>query len=491
MTEHKNGSTPTSIYVLGLDSENPRPGSGGLRVSDEDDSLFAWLRDRHEFTSNPFPPTDTERDGFLQRHFLSLPVFRDCLTLAHSVILGATGSGKSALAWAQTRHFSDTFTARRVLGVTHTVRLPAEGTRPPDRSEYLRQFLESVVRQSFIALAQFGHVLPRLTADPALAAVFADWFDAYLPYLDWRQDLNAAAETESLRQVLTSLDVGFDADAPPAAPGTVNGVWLRKWLALIDDPACEPDSRFALPVAPTEPFDRVRVYVALLIEVGVREVVLAVDGFDPFGDKRPADTIRAFLRPLLGLLRAPGRIPHLFFKLFVPDDIGNANDARTTLELSPSVDVIALKWRREQLRDLLKARLSYASGGVVKSLNQLTNDPANDYDTYVLEGGYRRRGVLTRRARTPREVLDRARILIVAHWMRPASGEAIRDCEFDERSRRWVETKGSAQDNRPVGGQGVPGVPFADAANRPKSERREEWYLGETSKEVTHHVMAF
>lgn len=406
----------------------------------EDEVLAAWLRDNFEFTENPFLATEAERDGFLRRHFLAIPAFSTCLNIGHALVVAAPGSGKTALMLALSRHFADSFAARKVLGVSHKVRVGRSGMWPADPYRTPTDVLESVARRAFVVLSQYGYELPRLTSRPGLSAALATWFDIYLG-VHWRDCLRSAMESGSLEQVIVALAIGFEYDpaAPPLAAGTVSRTWLGTWLALLDDAGCDPDPRFSPQRDADEPRHDLETFINLLVEVGIREVIVGVDGFDPFSGGNPAQVVKRFFAPYRGLLDPPCAVPHLYFKVFLPDDGERRGVFLRNLEVPDGVEIVDLRWGRAQFRALLRARLSLASGGVIRSLNQMLSDSRRDCDRLVIDGGFSGSGRHIARAQTPRQLLDSARMVLVERITRDRRPGMLGESKFDPQSRRLEE----------------------------------------------------
>ena len=80
---------------------------------------------------------------------------------------------------------------------------------------------------------------------------------------------------------------------------------------------------------------------------------------------------------LLPLVRARNVLeaPHLAFKFFLPDRVGNA--LRQAVDLRPDrLCVRDITWDREALRDVVQQRLAYYSNGAVRSLEDLCTSAA-------------------------------------------------------------------------------------------------------------------
>lgn len=379
----------------------------------EDEALFDWLKREYEFVENPFIATDAERDTFLRYHYLAVPAFSECLHRCHTVVVAAPGSGKTALLLALERHFQDSFIARRVLCVTH--RVQTDGTDVPvvDRERTCDSVIRSLARYAFVALAQFGYALKNDLGGQYVRNL-AGWFDQYLSATTWRSDLREGIETGSLRQILSTLSFEVDESLPPALEGTISSSWLRTW----HDALTREKSTQISTSGNASSEERLAQFTNLLTNLGIRDIYLGIDGIDPSDGEDPQKTVRTHLEPYLDWLSGRKVIPHLYLKLFMPNDLGDASAVRRAFDFPDNLILIELRWKRAQLRELLRARLEFASDGVVRSLNQLVAAKGRDLDRIVIDGGYERRGRRSRRVTTPRELLHRTRSLLVEHGVK-------------------------------------------------------------------------
>ena len=366
--------------------------------NDQAHRLLAWLR-QFGFTYNPFQERNSERDLNLSEHFIEPPDFDTLLEVNHQAIFARTGDGKTATRLRLQSFYRDALADKRVFAFSYLISQEFADTTSATFSQHLDAILTAAVRHLFILLALRGISLPVLQEEQRavpLAQRLATFFDHYYGVVDaWPADLRQALLDQSLHQAISNLAPVYDDLESQANTESINTIWLQRWLqwlALASD-----KSSVALP---TTPLERWRHFCELLEQIGIRKILILVDGVDVKPDVpvlpdeqgiphpvlqtgKPNTTTRmvTITRPLLDACHNHTLGENVAWKLFLPLELY----LPFLPLLSKQIFHAIVAWDDKRLRKLLEFRLAAATGGVVSTLLQLAEeDVPADLETYLL-----------------------------------------------------------------------------------------------------------
>lgn len=379
------------------------PTSGGWNINtelrnDQAHRVLAWLR-QFGFTYNPFQERNSERDLNLSEHFIEPPDFDTLLEANHQVIFARTGDGKTATRLRLQSFYRDALADKRVFAFSYLISQEFADTQSATFFQHLDAILTAAVRHLFILLALRGVSLPVLQEEPSavpLAQRLVAFFDRYYGLIDtWRVDLRQALLDQSLHQAISNLAPVYDDLESQANAESINTIWLQRWLHWLALASDNP----SLPL-PATPLERWHHFCELLELIGIRNILILVDGVDVKPDVpvlpddhgfphsvpqpgKPNTTTRmvTITRPLLDACHNQALGENVAWKLFLPLELY----LPFLPLLSKQIFHAIVAWDDKRLRKLLEFRLAAATGGVVSTLLQLAEeDVPADLETYLL-----------------------------------------------------------------------------------------------------------
>lgn len=366
--------------------------------NDQAHRVLAWLR-QFGFTYNPFQERNSERDLNLSEHFIEPPDFDTLLEVNHQAIFARTGDGKTATRLRLQSFYRDALADQRVFAFSYLISQEFADTTSATFSQHLDAILTAAVRHLFILLALRGISLPVLQEEPSavpLAQRLVAFFDRYYGLIDtWQVDLRQAMLDQSLHQAISNLAPVYDDLESQANAESINTIWLQRWLhwlALASD-----HSPLSLPATP---LGRWRHFCELLEQIGIRNILILVDGVDVKPDlpvlpgdpkmphsvpqtRQPNDSTRmvAITRPLLDACHEQTMGENVAWKLFLPLELY----LPFLPLLSKQIFHATILWDDKRLRKLLEFRLTAASNGIISTLLQLAEeDVSDDLETYLI-----------------------------------------------------------------------------------------------------------
>lgn len=351
------------------------------------DKVLGWLRTQG-LQYYPFAYTESERDDNLESYYVEHPAFKDNLKPAHGLIYAEPGGGKTATRLRLQSYFRDEFPVQRIFAFSYLIENPSLA----HLDDHIAPLLRSVSQWAFVLFALHGHEFPALKR---MAAQFSRFFEAYYPVPSWREDLQEALRSGSLRQCLANLGFPFDEEMPPAAPGSVNTRWLKQWLALLTE---APANSSSLPEDNWAKWHELR---GTLIGSGVSAMIALIDGVDAQPGSYDEEAMLSIARPLVQAMRHNALGERVYLKLFLP--------VQLFVPLIPDqgsdLPAYFIRWDSTQLSEMIHARLAAASGGTVRYLSQLADSSVQNLEDYLLsEAG-----------RSPRALLQIIRELLEVH----------------------------------------------------------------------------
>lgn len=366
--------------------------------NDQAHRVLEWLR-QFGFTYNPFQERNSERDLNLSEHFIEPPDFDTLLEVNHQVIFARTGDGKTATRLRLQSFYRDALADKRVFAFSYLISQEFADAGSITFPQHLDAILTAAVRHLFILLPLRGVSLPVLHAEQnavPLAQRLVAFFDQYYGVVDaWSADLRQALLDQSLHQAISNLAPVYDDLESQANTERINTIWLQRWLQWLARASDNPS--LALPPTPLE---RWRHFCELLEQIGIRKILILVDGVDVKPDVpvlpddqgiphpvpqpgKPNTTTRmvAITRPLLDACYQQTMGENVAWKLFLPLELY----LPFLPLLSKQIFHAIVAWDDKRLRKLLEFRLAAATGGVVSTLLQLAEeDVPADLETYLL-----------------------------------------------------------------------------------------------------------
>jgi hypothetical protein len=350
--------------------------------------VLAWLR-QFGFTYNPFQERNSERDRNLSDHFIEPPDFDTLLEVTNQAIFARTGDGKTATRLRLQSFYRDALADKRVFAFSYLISQELADVIPTTFQQHINEILTAAVRHLFILLTVRGVNLPVLQEEQSavpLAQHFAAFFDQYYGVVDaWRADLRQALLDQSLHQAISNLAPVYDDLESQANTESINTIWLQRWLQWLEIAGNQPAIRL-----PATPLQRWRHFCNLLEQVGIRKILILVDGVDVKPDspllaqtEKSNNTTRmiAITRPLLDACHKHTLGDNVAWKLFLPLELY----LPFLPLLSKQIFHAIVSWDDKRLRKLLEFRLTAATGGVVSTLLQLAEeDVPEDLETYLL-----------------------------------------------------------------------------------------------------------
>ncbi|MCE7986130.1 MAG: hypothetical protein DYG89_33550 [Caldilinea sp. CFX5] len=350
--------------------------------------MLDWLR-QFGFTYNPFQERNSERDGNLSDHFIEPPDFDALLEVTNQAIFARTGDGKTATRLRLQSFYRDALADKRVFAFSYLISQELADATPTAFQQHINEILTSAVRHLFILLTLRGVNLPALQEEQSavpLAQHLAAFFDQYYGVVDaWRMDLRQALFDHSLHQAISNLAPVYDDLESQANSESINSVWLQRWLQWLEIAADQPTIRL-----PATPLQRWRHFCDLLDQIGIRQILILVDGVDVKPDspflpqtEKSNHTTRmvAITRPLLEACHNRRLGGNVAWKLFLPLELY----LPFLPLLQKQIFHVIVAWDDKRLRKLLEFRLAAATGGVVSTLLQLAEeDVPVDLETYLL-----------------------------------------------------------------------------------------------------------
>lgn len=389
--------------------------------------VLDWLR-QFGFTYNPFQERNSERDMNLNNHFIEPPDFDTLLDVNHQAIFARTGDGKTATRLRLQSFYRDALADKRVFAFSYLISQEFADTTSATFSQHLDAILTAAVRHLFILLALRGVSLSVLQEEPSavpLAQRLVAFFERYYGLIDaWRVDLCQALLDQSLHQAISNLAPVYDDLESQANAESINTIWLQRWLHWLALASDKPS--VALPATPLE---RWRHFCELLELIGIRNILILVDGVDvkpdvqvlpddynfprpipQMGKPNHAMRMVAITRPLLDACHSHTLGANVAWKLFLPLELY----LPFLPLLSKQIFHAIVAWDEKRLRKLLEFRLAAATGGVVSTLLQLAEeDVPADLETYLL----------VQCGLSPRHLTHLINKILEAHVMQTTSNE--------------------------------------------------------------------
>ena len=346
-----------------------------------------WLKEMHLGDTNPFQPWDAGADPNLSQYLVDHHVLDLLWHDSPTIVYAPAGGGKSAfrvrLAWA-CRVEED---QRRVFAISYVAPDPAatslEAHLPAILRRAAQELLLALVHRParFLGLSKADQESIRQTLDqndPGLVKRF-------LPQLERVGGVGPLAE---------SFDPSAAHLTKPAQPNDVRALCS----ALAQMPAAH-----RVPPA----IQRFEALLDLLLGVlGFQAVYLLVDGVDAWLEtQRRPDLAVAVLAPLLEH-GADWSTRQFFIKLFLPCELQKALPRRLTKGAQSAI----IRWDSKSLAEVLRQRLSAASGGGFDSLDAISHPSLRGAEEELLAtiGPFP----------TPRELLVLVNQIVVEHVLR-------------------------------------------------------------------------
>lgn len=392
------GETPMGGSFVPEIIHTNRTSNSVARFQNQAEKIEQWLH-QYGFTYNPFQFPNSERDANLTRHFVEYPDFEKTLGLDDWLFFARTGDGKTATRlWLQS-YYRDAVSDHNAFAFSYLIPQEIALDPPSDISGHVEAILTAAVRHAFVFFALRGVDLPNLQDDQqaaALAHEFAVYFDEYYGLLNsWREDLQQALADYSLHQVIRNLSPVYDELEVLETGGSVNPLWLKRWLHLLNTPYA--DAQHTLTATPLQRWQR---FCALIQATGMPTILILVDGVDVkpsatraaaalvgqqveqlSGQANIVDHMESIIHPLLAVIADKTLGKQLIWKLFLPTELYLP---LSTL-LSKSINHAILFWDNARLRQLLKFRLNAATNNTVSTLLQLSEaDVPLDLETFLI-----------------------------------------------------------------------------------------------------------
>lgn len=325
-----------------------------------------WLK-QFGFYFNPFRDTDAERDEYLSSYFIEHSYFEDFAQLKNQLIFARAGDGKTVLRLRLQSLYREELLRRKVFCFSYTIPQPIAENPPDSIDSHLSHILKASVRHAFVLLAAHGNDLVNLENESALAPAFADYFSCYLGTVDWVDDLQEALTTNSIDPIVTNLKPTFDDLDLASGWLSVNRLWLRRWLELLQGSAEVPPTR-------QDATKHWNEWQVLLQRAGFQASLILIDGIDAkpsekvrFIPQHSTRRMRDMAIPLINALQEQGLGKNTFIKLFLPIELFNL----LSETLHREDPVVIMRWSREELGQLLSTRLQAATHGAVTDFIQL------------------------------------------------------------------------------------------------------------------------
>ncbi|MBX3054354.1 MAG: hypothetical protein KF753_22970 [Caldilineaceae bacterium] len=383
---------------------------GGTTKSSEE-AIETWLS-QFGFFYNPFRDTDAERDEHLSNYFVEHPNFDNLAQLENSLVFARTGDGKTVLRLRLQSLYREDLLRNHVFCFSYTIPQEVAENPPHDILGHLPHILTASVRHAFVLLAAHGNDLGILEDNPAFAGIFASYFDQYLGTTLWLDDLYEALETNSIDPIVKNVKPTFDDLDLPSGWLTVNTIWLHQWIDLLEN----VQERSSLAVDTTK---RWQEWESLLQRAGFQALLLLIDGIDVnpspkdlSSSQMPGERMRTMAVPFVEAIQGKWFGENTYVKLFLPMDTFNL--LAGTLHRNDPIAII--QWSRDELRQLLAARLQAATGGAVTDLIQLVEE-----DVHPLFSEW----LLAFANFSPRYLLHVLQQILHAHVTRIAEGKEI------------------------------------------------------------------
>lgn len=340
----------------------------------DEQKIDDWLK-QFGFDHNPFAYSNSEYNARLSEYFVEHSDFKNTVSLNHHLIFAGTGDGKTAMRLGlQARYRDALLDDNYAFAFSYLIPQEIIVTPPQSIDGHFQSLLTAAVHHAFVFFALRGMEFPSLQTQvfveslaPQLIAFFNEY---YVPTANWQDDLRKALSNFSLMEVLEKLAPVYDALDRIQTGKKIDTDWLLKWLTLLSAAA----KRSIKPLSP-DLDERWSDFRNLIKEIGIKQMIILVDevrlpstnGSRNVGEYDSVQHMESVVMPLLKAVNDRLWGEKVYWKFFLPLEL--------YLPLigprSPDIPHVILGWDHLRLKEMLDARLITASGGTIKSLDQL------------------------------------------------------------------------------------------------------------------------
>lgn len=365
----------------------------------------AWLQ-ALGFCYSPFdhPAADRPPDRHLSEYAIPFPYFDDLKTPGSHIVVACEGHGKSAYRIELAHTLKDrTSKSNLVLNYTDFTRALAISSPESHCDEILRLALRTLL----IAL---GDRLTKKRGDlSVIAQSYLDWLVsnyADLSFIAKDTDRSEELILAENRRRLHLLKLRKAREGYSTPPEVVSEIEDLTAMIGLQELGVEPGNIAAVPLllSVSEKLERLE---TVLDGLGFDETFVLVEPDPPPNGPWTIETQGEAMRPLVSYL---GFQNHLQLKLFLPLELLSVLKHRRGRPLERDWEVKKLEWSRDNLDEMLQARLSVAG---YHSFNDLvfSAGPRSNMHDRIIEAA----------DSSPRELVRLCRFIFSEHVKRPTS----------------------------------------------------------------------